>query len=52
MTRTAFRATLEITDHDPVVTLDLVSAQVEIKDAAGNVANGRFQIEPPTLAQR
>jgi hypothetical protein len=49
MTRTAFRATLEITDNDPALLLSLVSAQVEIKDSAGNPANASFQIEAPTL---
>ena len=34
MTRTAFRATLELSDNDPALSLTSVSAQVEIKDAA------------------
>jgi Putative Ig domain len=50
MTRTAFRATLEINDRDPALPLQSVGAQVEIKDAAGQPANSQFQIEPPTLA--
>jgi hypothetical protein len=50
MTRTAFRATLEISNHDPASPLTAVNAQVEIKDANGSLATDRFQIEPPTFA--
>ena len=51
MTRTAFRATLEISNHDPASPLQSIGAQVEIKDATGEIANSRFQIEAPTLDQ-
>lgn len=49
MTRTAFRATLEISNNDPVSALTSVSAQVVIRDALGNLANDRFRIETPSL---
>src|ERR1043166_2121635 len=49
MTRTAFRATLELSNHDPTSGLNSVNARVEIRDAAGQVANTRFQVEAPTL---
>src|SRR5689334_18770610 len=45
MTRSAFRATLEISNHDPATPLTSVSAQVEIRGSAGQLANSRFQIE-------
>ena len=49
MARTAFRATLELGDHDPASPLRSVSVQVQIRDLAGQAANERFAIEPPTL---
>jgi hypothetical protein len=49
MTRTAFRATLELSNHDPASSLSSISLQVEIRDTGGKVVNSRFQIEEPTL---
>jgi hypothetical protein len=49
MARTAFRATLELSNHDPVAALRSVGAQVQIRDLAGQDANDRFAIEAPTL---
>jgi hypothetical protein len=49
MARTAFRATLELSDHDPASPLRSVSVQVLIRDLAGQAANERFAIEPPSL---
>src|SRR3954465_4184152 len=49
MTRTAFRATLELSNHDPASELHSVKAQVEIRDVAGQNANSRFQIETQSL---
>ncbi len=49
MTRTAFRATLELNNHDSGSALTAVGAQVQIWDAGGQLANRLFQIEPPSL---
>ncbi len=49
MTRTAFRATLELSNNDPASSLTSVSARVEIRDINGQPANTRFAIETPTL---
>ncbi len=49
MTRTAFRATLELSNNDPDAPLSALSASVEVKDATGQPANGRFSIEAPIL---
>src|ERR1044071_4654356 len=49
MTRTAFRATLELSNNDLTSVLRNVAAQIEIKDATGQSATNRFQVEAPTL---
>lgn len=49
MTRTAFRATLELNNNDPAVPLSSIAASVEIKDAQGLPANARFSIQTPNL---
>jgi hypothetical protein len=49
ITRTAFRATLELSNHDPASPLRSVGLQVRVRDLAGQDATPRFFIEPPAL---
>jgi len=49
MTRSAFNATLEIVNGDPTLTLSNISVEVNAIDLAGNNANDKFGIRPPTL---
>ncbi len=50
ITRTAFRATLEITNDPDNVALKNFAVTLDIRDANGNVANNLFGIAAPVLS--
>ncbi len=49
MTRTAFRARLELTNDDPAISLQSIGVRVEITDSGGSEQADRFQIRAPEL---
>ncbi len=49
MTRTAFRARLELINDDNTIPLENISVQVEVTDQLGADQNDRFQVRVPQL---
>jgi len=49
LTRTAFRATLEIDNAPENVSLENLSVTIDIEDSSHNAANALFGIQPPQL---
>lgn len=49
VTRSAFRATLTLTNSESVRVLDGIRVEIEIRDANGERATRRFAISPPEL---
>jgi hypothetical protein len=49
ITRTAFRATLQLNNNNQVSPMQSVNAQINITDSSGQPATNLFQIQPPVL---